>query len=163
MKTIKESLQSLTDEQLRGAEWAFRYVMTSPALRGKIRADVHNCVVEVREVMTERNALNPPAKTKRQKAAATCPVCKGKGYTGCEIGDYGCSRCGGSGRVAAAPRPSLTVPRTKAEVLADRRGVIGCCESYANRMSCSCLEDAVGTTGCGVCHDPNCKHPNKKH
>lgn len=33
--------------------------------------------------------------------------------------------------------------RTKAEVLKEQRGVIGCCDAYANRQSCSCLETAV--------------------
>lgn len=37
----------------------------------------------------------------------------------------------------------------------------GCCGAWANMMHCTCLEDAGGTTGCGICNDPNCNHPNE--
>ena len=139
MKTVKESLQNLTDEQLRGAEWAFRFVLTSPALRGQARAAVHECVTEARDVMAERNALMPPEKPKRQRRAKS------------SLSNF---------KLESSVRG---IKRTKAEVLADQRSVVGCCEAYANRMSCSCLEDAEGTTGCGICNDPNCRNPGGKH
>lgn len=124
MKTIKESLQNLTDEQLRGAEWAFRYVLTSPAVRGKAREVVQDCVMEARDTMASRHCL---LNTKTERLHGQ------------------------------------QVRRTKKEILQAQCTVVGCCEDHANNQSCSCLDDAVGTTGCGICRDPNCRNPNGKH
>lgn len=57
-----------------------------------------------------------------------------------------------------------TRTRTKKEVLeARRQATIGCCSDFADMMSCNCMEEATGTTGCSVCSNPNCDHPNEKH
>ena len=55
--------------------------------------------------------------------------------------------------------------RTKMEVMRLRREQphAGCCEAYADNQSCRCLQDASGSTGCNICHDPNCGIPNEKH
>lgn len=44
-----------------------------------------------------------------------------------------------------------------------KRTKAGCCDRHADNQYCDCLDKATGTTGCGICNDPNCEFPNEKH
>jgi hypothetical protein len=51
--------------------------------------------------------------------------------------------------------------RTKAQVLAERKNNFGCCDRYADRKACDCLETAAD--GCNICGNPSCDNPGGKH
>ena len=75
--------------------------------------------------------------------------------------------CSPGGTLPPAGRVTISRPkgrRTKAEVMTARRAPGGgCCEPWKQGLRCDCMERASGTTGCNVCHDPNCKTPNEQH
>jgi len=55
MKTPKQVLNKLSDEALRGAEFALRWVMTSPRMRGVALDLLKDLQEDAAELMEERS------------------------------------------------------------------------------------------------------------
>jgi hypothetical protein len=75
MKTPRQTFAKLSDDELRGAEFALRYFRTSPVLRGYALEVLDEVLCDAREEMAER-AFQKSVKPKRSKAIAQAVAAK---------------------------------------------------------------------------------------
>ena len=62
MKTTEQSLKKLSNEQLRGCEWGWRYLRTSPLIRGQALALLDDLIEEANKEMADGKRRKKKAK-----------------------------------------------------------------------------------------------------